>query len=63
MTKKPVESRFKIEGGQVVINDPCRERIRAMISNIYGIQKLRIQCGNRMVASYMDLASKSRERG
>lgn len=62
MTKKPVESRFKIEGGQVVINDPCRERIRAMISNIYGIQKLRIQCGNRMVASYMDLASKSRER-
>lgn len=63
MTNNSLEiPRFRIEGGIAVINDPNREKIRAMVSNIYGIQKLRIQCGNRMVASYLELGKKSRER-
>lgn len=64
MEKKPSinQERFRMEGDVAVINDPSREKIRVLVSNIYGIQKLRIQCGNRMVASYLDLADKSRER-
>ncbi len=39
-----------------------RAKIRAMTSNIYGVQKLRIQTGNRLVASFEDLGEKSREK-
>lgn len=38
------------------------EKIRAMVENIYDMQKLRIACGNRIVASFTDLGEKSRNR-
>ena len=39
-----------------------KEKIRSMVSNIYDIQKMRIQCGNRLVASFMGLSEASRNR-
>lgn len=39
-----------------------RDYFRNMVSNLYGIQKLRVQCGNRLVNSVMGLAEKSRNR-
>ena len=43
-------------------NDTQKYKIRALVSNYYDLQKLRIQAGNRIVASYMDLGEKSRKR-
>ena len=43
-------------------NDIQKEKIRAMVNNIYSIQKMRIQCGNRLVASFMGFGEKSRNR-
>lgn len=42
--------------------DNQKIKIRSMTSNIYDVQKLRIQCGNRLVASFKDLAETSRNR-
>ena len=42
--------------------DIQKEKIRAMVNNIYSMQKMRIQCGNRLVASFMGLGEISRNR-
>ena len=39
-----------------------KTKIRTMVANIYDVQKLRIQTGNRLVASFTDAAEKSRTR-
>lgn len=39
-----------------------KEKIRAMVENLYDMQKMRISCGNRLVASFLDLGDKSRSR-
>ena len=44
-------------------NDPTyRERLRSVIGNVYDIQKLRIQMGNRLVASLGGLSEESHRR-
>lgn len=42
--------------------DSVRNNIRAMLANIYDIQKLRIQSGNRLVASFLNLNTNSHMR-
>ena len=42
--------------------DHQRNKIRAMVANVYGIQKLRIQSGNRLVASFKNLKYNSHKR-
>ena len=42
--------------------DHQRNKIRAMVANVYGIQKLRIQSGNRLVASFKNLKDDSHKR-
>lgn len=42
--------------------DSVRNNIRAMLANIYDIQKLRIQSGNRLVASFLNLNTNSHIR-
>lgn len=42
--------------------DLQKDKIRVMVSSIYGIQKMRIQCGNRLVASFTGHGDKMRNR-
>lgn len=42
--------------------DTQQEKIRALVGCIYDMQKMRISCGNRLVASFKSLGDKSRER-
>lgn len=43
-------------------NSVQKMKIRSMVANIYDVQKLRISCGNRLVASFKGLAEASRSR-